>query len=343
MEFLTDSDFRKKIKKSISSGYLFFGEEDYLKSYSTVLLRETVCGREINSDFNNIKLNILDYTPNKLLETLTPLPMFGEKKLIELTGLDFNSMRIDEISALFDILTLLKEYDYNVLLISVADGCIDEGKLPTKPSAILVKLGEYLTPVRFEKCTPSRLCDWVGKHFEHNGTIATPEICAKLIQYCGRSMYILSQEIDKVSFYTLAKGRIDVTESDILEAALPDSDYDAFAFANALTSSDLQRALSILGLMKKRRIEPIIIMGEVTRVFCDLISVRLLQEEGLDARSIAFKLKMHEYRAGLYLSAVSNTTSAVLSRVLSLCAEADASLKLSPVGYTAIELLICSL
>ena len=52
---------------------------------------------------------------------------------------------------------------------------------------------------------------------------------------------------------------------------------------------------------------------------------------------------MHEYRTKLYFAAVAKTTSAELSRVLGLCARADASLKLSPAGYTPIELLVCSL
>ncbi len=343
MEILTDSEFRKRIKKSFTPGYFFFGEEDYLKSYAAKLLRDTVCGDGGNAEFNCLKLNVLDYTPNKLIEALAPLPMFGEKKLIELTGLDFTVMRPDDTNAFFDALALLKEFDYNTLLISVADGCIDEGRLPAKPSAVLEKLGEFLTVVRFEKCTPARLCDWVGKHFEHNGVKTSPGICAKIIDYCGRSMFTLTGEIDKVSFYALSHGRTEVAESDILEAAVPDSNYDAFAFANALTACDRSRALSILNLMKQRRIEPVIIMGEVTRVFGDLLSVRMLMDEGLDNRSIGLKLKMHEYRVGLYSSAVSGTTSSALSRVLNLCAEADESLKLSPTGYTAVELLVCSL
>ena len=84
-------------------------------------------------------------------------------------------------------------------------------------------------------------------------------------------------------------------------------------------------------------------MAEVSRVFCDLLAVRALVDEGLRVADISEKLRIHEYRAKLYCAAVANTTVARISRVLGLCAEADALLKLSPTGYTPIELLVCSL
>ncbi len=156
-------------------------------------------------------------------------------------------------------------------------------------------------------------------------------------------MFILAGEVDKVSYYALSHGRREITEEDILTAAAPESDYDTFAFANALMSCNRPRALAILDIMKQRRIEPVIIMGEVSWVFGDLLSVRMLKDEGFDVSGISAKLKMNDYRAKLYLSAVSNATTSALSRILGLCAEADAALKLSPTGYGAIEFLICSL
>ncbi len=343
MEILTEATFRKRIKTSPDAGYLFFGEEDYLKSHAAKLLSDTVLGGNGLPELNHIKLDPLDYTPEKLLNILASPPMFGERKLIELFGLDFANMRADEQNALLDTLPALREYDYNTLLILVTSGGIDEGRLPSRPSALLSKLGEYLTPVRFERCSPSRLSDWAARHFRHNGVSAPPEICAKIIEYCGRDMYTLAGEIAKVSFHALAHGRGEAGEEDILKAAIPDSDYDAFALANALTAADRPRALCLLDLMKLRRIEPFIIMGEVSRVFCDLMSVRLLADGGYDSRAVARELKMHEYRAGLYYAAAQRTPAPTLSRLLSLAAEADAAIKLSPMGYTSIELFICSI
>lgn len=343
MEIINDAEFRRRIKKSLLPGYLFFGEEDYTKSHALKLLRAAVCGDSGAGALNNIRLSPLEYSPQRLADALPPMPMFGERKLIELEGLDFGAMRSDELSSLLAVLPLLGEYDYNTLVISVPNRNIDAGRPPRKPSAIISSLSEHLLPVNFGRSTPSQLEGWTLKHFAHNGVSATPAICSKMTEYCGGSMYSLAGEIDKVSYYVLAHRRREVSEADILEAAIPDSDYDTFAFANALTSGDRPRALSLLSMMKERKIEPVMIMSEVSRVFGDMAAVRSLAGEGRHAREISELLKMHEYRAGLYLSAVASTPHSALTRLLSLAAEADAAIKLSPRGYSAIELLICSI
>ncbi|MGI6167330.1 MAG: DNA polymerase III subunit delta [Eubacteriales bacterium] len=343
MTIIKDAEFERQLKKNPAPGYLFFGEEDYLKAHAARMLRRRICGEGEMAGLNHVRLYADEYSPEKLKKLLLPLPMFGERKLIELSGLDFCSMRAEELGALCNVLATLGEYDYNTILINVAAGGIEEGRLPARPSQALAKLGKYLTLVKFDKCPPAKLVSWAGRHFLHNGVKATPEICRKIIDYCGRNMYILAGEIDKVSFYALSKGRDEVQEGDIYEVAVPDSDYDAFAFANALMAGDRPRALSVLMLMKQQRIEPVIIMAEVSRVFCDLLTVRVLADEGLGAVDIARELNIHEYRAKLYCRAVAGTTTDKISRILGLCAEADASLKLSPTGYTPIELLVCSL
>ena len=342
-EIISAADFRRQIKKSVSRGYLFFGEEDYMKAHSLRLLRSTVCGEDSAGSLNNIRLTPLEYSPQKLAEAIPTLPIFGERKLIEISGLNFKELRAADLDALLSVLPMLDEYDYNTLVITVPDGGIDAGRPPRKPSAIISSLAEYLTPVYFDRSTPSQLADWTEKHFSHNGVTAPAEVCSKMIEYCGRDMYTLAGEIDKVSYYVLAAGRREVTADDIVKAAIPDSDYDAFAFANALIAGDRPRALAILSLMKERKIEPVMIMSEVSRVFCDMAAVRALAAEGCRAREIALGLKMHEYRAGLYLSAVASASAQTLSRLIALAAEADASIKLSPRGYSAIEFLICSI
>jgi hypothetical protein len=43
MELLKDADFRRELKGTPRAGYLFFGEEDYLKSFAVKQAREVIC------------------------------------------------------------------------------------------------------------------------------------------------------------------------------------------------------------------------------------------------------------------------------------------------------------
>ena len=339
---LKDADFRKEIKSAPAAGYLLFGEEDYLKNISADFARQTLCPDEGMRTFNEIILDALDFTPERLLDALGTLPMFADRKVVLLRGLNFNAMRQGEIDALCDVLEQLPAYDYNTLIIPVPADAINEGYLPKKPSALLSRLGQSLHLVQYDRCTPAKLAGWVARHFEHNGVTASPELCQRVIEVCGRSMHVLAGEIDKISYYTRAHERTVLTEQDISAAACVNVEFDAFAFANALSERNHALALSILSDMKFRRVEPTVILGEVISVACALLAIRRMAAEGRTPAEMSKTLRMHEFRVGLYAKSAARRTVAELEGMVAACAEADSALKLSPQsGYLILERLIC--
>lgn len=342
MDILKEEGFRKQLKSGLSKGYLFFGEEDYLKAFSVKSARAAVCEDEAFAVFNDMKIDALDYSASALLDALMPLPMMSERKIVTVNGLALDSLKPSEVDDLCDVLSTLDEYDYNVLIISVPAGALDEGFLPRRPSALLTRLAKYLTPVRFDAVTPSRLISWLGKHFEHNGVRAAESVCSFMIGYCGASMFTLASETDKLSYYVLSQGRAEVREEDVREVCCAEISMDTFALANAILEGRSDAALDVLSVMKFRRIEPVIILSEVTRVICDLIAVKSLLDEGRSSFEIASALNMKEYKVKVYSSGASGKSMARLKKAVELCAEADIGLKLSG-GYGSIERLICAL
>ena len=342
MEIIKEDGFRKQLKSGLSGGYLFFGEEDYLKAFSLKAARDAVCEDKSFEIFNDMKIDALDYSAPALLDALMPFPMMAEKKVVTVNGLCIDSMKPSEIDDLCDVLETLSEYDYNVLIISVPAGEIDEGNLPKRPSAILTKLSKYLTPVRFEEISPSRLVSWIGKHFAHNGVKASAEVCSFMINYCGVSMFTLASETDKLSYYVLQDGRDEVSLDDVKKVSIAEISTDTFALANAILDGKYDVALDALSVMKFRRVDPIIILSEVSKVVCDLFAIKAMLDEGKSSYEIASALKMNEYRVKMYMSGASGKSLKRLKRALELCAEADSALKLSPQGYMAIERLICA-
>lgn len=339
---ISEADFRK-LKTTAGRAFLFFGEEDYLKTYHIKATRERVCPEPAFAVFNDITLDALDFTADKLLDAMTPPPMMADERLIVLRGLDFTAIKPPELDALCEALALLPEYDYNTVIIHAANGLIDEGYLPKRPSSVLKKLGEVATPVRFEASTDARLAAWAGKHFAHLGVTVSPADCAFLVSHAGKSMYLLSNEIEKVAYYVLSKGRNLATSEDIRLVAVPAMDMDAFALSNAILAGRTADALEALSVLKFERAEPTVIMGELSRTLCDMHAVRLYLDAGRSVKEIATALKLHEYKAGLLCKAAGRTDPARLLRAVSLCAEADAAVKRASGDYAAIEKLICSL
>ncbi len=344
MRVITESEFRKELKSGLSGGYLFYGDEDYLKQLDLQAARTAVSPDEAFAFFNDLRLDALDFTPEKLLDALMPLPMGAEQKIVTLTGLSIDALRQSDLDALCDVLATLPEYDYNVLILSVPAGLFHVGYLPKRPSAAYTKLGEHLTLVHFERSTPSRLALWCGKHFEHNGVASSPEVCRFTVDHCGQDMFVLAAEIDKISYYVRADGRTDVTENDVRLVAIPSTEHDAFALANALLEGRNADALAVLSDMKRQRIDPILALSEITHVFTDLYAVYTMTGDGIPLHDVQKQLKLHEYKARLYQKSALQSGQRRLLSAISLITEADRLLKGSQSdGYAAIERVISAL
>ena len=343
MEIIKDEVFRKQMKKGLSGGYLLFGDEDYMKAHAVSTARQTVCPDMTFALFNDMKIESIDYSAGALLDALMPMPMLSEPKIVTVNGLNINALKPKEIEDLCDVLAELPEYDYNVLVISVPATMVDEGNLPKYPSALLKRLGEYLTLVRFETVSGARLVSWVGKHFEHNGAQASAEVCSFLINYAGKSMYTLSNETEKLSYYVLQNGRNTVTKEDVLNVSIAEITTDAFTLANAILDGRSEDAINALAVMKFRRVDPIVLLSEVSRVICDLVSIKALMDEGCSVSEIAMLFKMNEYKVKVYAQGAAGKTMPKLKEAVALCSEADISIKMSSQGYIAIEKLICAL
>ena len=345
LTILKEADFRKALKTAPTGGYLFFGEEDYMKSAAIRMARESVtAAAPALAAFNDIRLDGLDFTPAALLDAMTVPPMGADRKVITVTGLNLSTLRAADMDKLCEALAEIPDYPYNLVIISAAADTFDPGNLPKKPSELLTNLGEYLTPVYFERNTPAKLAGWVQKHYLHGGVQADPKLCQFTIEYCGRNMFTLANEVDKVACYIRAHGRDTLTEADIRTAAIPAMEYDAFAFTNAIMERRRADALDILADLKLRRVEPLFILSEVSRVVCDLLAIRTMADGGQTALEIGSALKMHEYRVGLYLKQSRKTDLSLLQNAVTAAEAADRALKRSAAdGYGIIERLICTL
>ncbi len=345
---IKEADFRKMLKSCPTGGYLFFGEEDYMKAASLRAARQSVTEADpAMAAFNDIRMDGLDFTAGALLDAMTVPPIgSGEesRKIITVTGLNLGGMKAADLDKLTEALEAIPDYPYNLVILSVGADAMDYGTLPKRPSALLTTLAEYLTPVYFERNTPAKLAGWVQKHYAAEGVTASPDVCRFTIEYCGRQMYTLAGEIDKVAFYVCAKGRTEATEADVRTAAVPAMEYDAFAFTNAITERRRADALDILADLKLRRVEPLMILSEVSRAVGNLYAVRVLADGGKTPAEIATTLGIHEYRVSLFLRQVRDADPDRLRATLAATAEADLALKRSASdGYGVIERIICAL
>lgn len=85
-----------------------------------------------------------------------------------------------------------------------------------------------------------------------------------------------------------------------------------------------------------RREKPELLLASISRVFCDLYTVKVCADAGMGRHDVAAKLRMHEYKAGLYLGACRGFTVCALAAAVEHCRAADLKLKSTPVPSDVI-------
>ena len=337
-----DAEFRKRLKNGFDGdtpkAYFFYGEEDYLKRS---LLSETLEKLSGGDPMDRVSIDQASYSLSALEDAIYSPPLFAALKPVAVS-LAPDDLKPAEIGDLCALLSGIGSDSLSVAVLSIPSGGFDPG-LPKRPSALFKKLAEAAVTVLFEHATGARLNGWVGRHFNERGVVAPAPVCAYTVYYCGSDMFRLASEIDKIAFFVKAAGRHEATEEDVRTAGCRSEEFDSFALANAILSSDYPRALGILGYLRGNKVEPARIMAEITRVFCDMAAVSVCRRAGMTPEQISKETGIKPYPLSRYIKAVGGVSDSSLSRAIRLAAVADSGVKGYSRDYVPIEQFICSL
>ena len=339
---MTESELSTEIKTGTFSGmYFFTGEEDYMKNYMTVRLREAAVD-EGTASFNSFSFVFGEgeCDISALSDAFAAPPMMAEHKFVSVFFSSFDSLKEKQRSAFFELCREYANDPGTVSVISVSSGGFDAGDAK-RPSSAMKEFSKTMKVVEFPLQTDAKLIRWMERHFSGYGLTAETRISKSILDTCGRSMYRLSGEIAKVAAHAAAAGRVVVTEEDVTACVIRTDEDDAFALSNRIMNGDTAGALTSLGVKMRLREEPIYILGQISRVFADMCAARAFIEDGRDKSDYAKSMKMNEYRASLYYRAAANVTSDWLADAMGLCRDADRQLKSGVGGYMPIERLIC--
>ena len=334
------SELKARIGKGEVEGvYIFAGEEDYLKRYYIGEMRRLIVTDESMAPFVHFVFEGAAVDFGKIADAVSTPSFFGERKLVEWHLADFERMGEKEIKALKQLADeVTAAADSAVVFFTTVEG-LDVGT-EKRPSRLTKRLEEAAHLVPFFKSGDAQLSSWILRHFSAEGLHAEPSVARAMIERIGHSMDILASEIDKLVCYAKANGLSAVSEEVVDFVCIKTVESDAFSLSNAMLDGKTEDAYRYLGDMKRRRLDPIVILSQISRLYGDMLSVALLDEEGLSAKQIAAQLKMHEYKTGLYLKAAKKNGVSALEKRLLLCSELDAAMKNGTPSYHGLERLV---
>lgn len=339
---MTEAEFRQELK-DLKGGYLFYGDEDYLKlSYAKEVQKRVLDGAF--DDFNHIVIYGEDYSASELSGAIASLPMMAEKKLVEVRALDFKSLKKDEILALGEALEALEDCDHTILIMRADSNLFDAGR-PKAPSELFKLLTKHLTPVEFAFPASGRLSSWILRHFSEGSIAFSAELCDYLVEICGHSMWTLSNEIDKLCAYAKSNSLATIDRKTIDLVCCKSIEYDDFQLTNVLLEGNNALVFETLRRQKLNHEPANMILFSVVKMYTELYAVSRLYQTGMSKGQIASTLKIHEFKVGKYLTRIARSSPARIERMLELCRDADLQSKSAQNldTYGALERLISTL
>ena len=337
---MTEKELKTAVK-SPCGGFFFFGEEDYLKEYYEKEIRKAVICDEGLAPFNEVIFDDETFSVPSLADALASPPMMADKRLVRVHLSSYNSLSDGDKKELLELYGEVKASPDTVLVISISPGGFDAGT-EKRPTAAFKAIRDRLNAVDFPLQSEAKLVSWLSRHMAQSSLASSPEVLSQMISLCGRNMFRLGSEAEKVASYALSKGMNTVTEDVVRRVVTVTPEEDAFRLANSVLAGDRGSALDCLRNAKGRGENPIKLLASVSAVFCDMAAIAHLASGGADKYAIASALKIHEYRVGLYMKACAGIRPEALDRTVAMCAEADVKMKTSSSGYIPLERLICA-
>lgn len=339
---MTQAEFRKELKGGLSGTYIFYGDEEYLKKFYAGRAQIHTVGDDPDlASWNTHIINAEGDSALGELEAATlSVSMMGDRTFVRYNA-SLTALSEDETDILLDIIENLDREQTVLLIVTPPDG-FDAGTAK-RPSAMFKKYSAAATLVDLSAESPAELKKWMARRLSQDSLAITPDAQELLLSRATGNMFILSGELEKLAAYSLANGISEIDSAVVTTVSSVTAEEDAFALANAILDGDRRKALSVLYIHKMRRESAVSVLAAVTKCICDMMAVAYLSEEGADKAAIASGMKMHEYRAGLYLRAVSAYPPGQFLAAATRCREADIKLKSTSLDYIALERLICTI
>ncbi len=339
---MTVAELKNSIKNLSVNRYFFVGEEDYLKRHYLGELRRRVLPDSSLSSFNHVVFEGETVDFASLIDAVSAPAMLAEHKLIEWHNANMNAFKEADFDAFERFMQSHDLAEDCIVVFVFAENGFDLGTVrrPTKLARRAEKLGCI---VNFPLSTDTQLLSWMNKHFLKENILCAPNTLRLLLARVGHHMPALASEIDKIICFLKQNSLAEATPEILTRVASHTVESDAFSLTNALSDGRYTDAYTFLLDMKRRRVEPTLVFGQISRLYGEAQSVLLLHQEGLSPLQIAKKLSLHEYKVKLSLATALRLGEKSLAHVLALCQNIDYHLKRGAGDFRGIENLIASL
>jgi DNA polymerase III subunit delta len=175
----------------------------------------------------------------------------------------------------------------------------------------------------YEAPKPRDLPAWVRAHFESLGGEIEPDAARALVEIVGDDLVALTTEADKITIWA---GGHAISRADVEAVATPAREATAWAITDAWGERKAGVLLAAAEAELERR-EPFLVATRLAAHVSLVRGLKVLAAEGLGARDIAKRVKLHEFRVRKALGHADRYSQDELDAAVVRLAALDAALK----------------
>ena len=351
IETLNPKIIDDKIKSGKIGGiYCLFGDEEYMIDY---YIKKIMSEFEKN-DGSGFDCGVFDadnFDMDLIRDIISSYPVMSDYKIAVVKNADaikFKSGEKDEfVKMLSEYKEDIKDYACVIFklksLVETADKTVKTG---VKKSGLSLTgfLKENADLFEFKENSRASLIKWMKKIAAAENTEITDADSEYILNRTEPKMYPLKNELDKLIRFVKSDNRSVILREDIELLVSKKIDMEAFELTNAILEKKYEKALESLEKLKSLKEEPVVILGQIARYFCDLFPVNTAVSSGVaDYFAISKKTGIHEYKVKLTVNSLKRyeNPAEFINKSLSLCKECDLRLKSTSLpDYGLIENLL---
>ncbi len=330
------SAFKKDIKEgSFKNIYILHGEEKYLIEHYVNTLKSKLVNPDL-MEFNYSEFDDRNLSPEQIMDAVEILPVLSEKRLIVVQDFDLFSQNVEDTKYLCDMVADMPESSCLVFVYNMLEY---KAKASSKLYKEISKNGRIVElPMQNE----TELISWLKRHFRAQNKMIDNSTASYMLYVCGKLMYKLKHEVDKVAAYANAER---ITKDDIDAVCVPVIDAVIYKMTDAVVEQRYSDALLIMRDLVQMGYKAIVIIAALGNQLRRLYYTKKAIEFGNPAGFLKNEMHVnHQFIIDRTIRNARNLSEQWCISSIELCAEYD--YKLKSTGWDEdmlLELLILNL
>ncbi len=310
-------ELKKQMAESLSSLYIFYGEEVFLESYMT----ERLIKQAVDSDFaefNHLILTGETLTVDAVSDFFEAYPVMSERKLLQIKDAALFSAKGSDKEPYLKLLSEIP--DYVTVLISE--------DAPDKRSSLYKALSKIGIVCEFTYLERPDLKSHVTKKLSSEKKDISPADLDYMLDLTGSDLTNIRLELDKLIAFTGQREKI--TREDIDKNIQPPLLSKIYDISEAVLSKNGDYAFKLITDLKKNNESALRILSVLSSYFSDLYRAYVLSRENMSYPEMVAAMNLPPQRkfvADKMFKRVKSINPDFLRKCIKDCTNAESDVK----------------